>query len=64
MEHRTAKSNALIITHDGVQLGSVTPFFSFKPVYLEYNGKYEAVFWAAIYMLIEYMMHEDDLIVV
>mgnify|MGYP000853803648 FL=1 len=58
------KNNSLTITHDEVQLASVTPFFIFKPIYLEFTEKYEISFWAGIYMLIEYMMHEDDLIVV
>ncbi len=58
------KNNGLMITFGGVQLGSVTPFFTFKPIYLKLTGKYEVAFWAGIYTLIEYMMHEDDLIVV
>lgn len=58
------KNNGLTITHDGVQIGSVTPFFAFKPIFIEFTGKYEATFWAGIYSLIEYMMHEDDLIIV
>ncbi len=58
------KNNSLTIVHDGEPLGSVTPFFTFKPIYLECTEKYEITFWAGIYMLIEYMMHEDDLIVV
>lgn len=58
------KDNSLIITHDDMQLGSITPFFTFKPIFFEFLEKYEIVFWAAIYMLVEYMMYEDDLIVV
>lgn len=58
------KNNSLTIMHDGVQLGSVTPFFAFKPIYLNCNEKYEDTFLAGIYMLVEYMMHEDDLIIV
>ena len=58
------KNHSLIITYGDVQLGSVTPFFSLKPVYFECTERYDAVFWAGIYVLIEYMMHEDDLIVV
>lgn len=58
------KNNGLTITHDGIQIGSVTPPFTFKPIFIEFTGKYEATFWAGIYMFIEYMMHEDDLIII
>lgn len=58
------KNNGVTISQDGVQLGKVTPFFTFKPKYLEYIGQYEVTFWAGIYVLIEYMMHEDDMIFV
>lgn len=58
------KNNGIVIIQDEKTIGTITPFFSFKRMYLEHNGKYEATFWAGIYMLIEYMMHEDELIVV
>jgi len=64
MGHSAEKNNSLTITHDGVQLGSISPFFTFRPIFFELSEKYEIVFWAAIYMLVEYMMYEDDLIVV
>ncbi|MFT4105471.1 MAG: hypothetical protein QM657_06880 [Lacrimispora sp.] len=55
---------SLIITCNDIQLGSITPFFSLKPACFECAEKYDAVFWAGIYVLMEYMIHEDDLIVV
>lgn len=58
------KNNGLTITHDDTPIGNISPFFSFKPIFLEFTEKYEITFWASIYMLVEYMMHEDDLIVV
>lgn len=58
------KNNSLTITEKDEVIGTVTPFFSMKPKYLNHNGKYEATFLAGIYMLIEYMMQEDDLITV
>lgn len=58
------KNNGLNITHDDTSIGIISPFFSFKPVFLELSEKYEITFWASIYMLVEYMMHEDDFIVV
>lgn len=58
------RNHSFIITCNDIQLGSINPFFSLKPAYFECAEKYEAVFWAGIYVLIEYMMHEDDLIVV
>ena len=58
------KNNGLTITLDDTAIGNISPFFSFKPIFLEFSEKYEIAFWAGIYMLVEYMMHEDDLIVV
>ena len=58
------KSNGLVIICDDTTVGNISPFFSFKPIYLEIAEKYEITFWASIYVLVEYMMHEDDLIVV
>lgn len=58
------KNNGVTITHNETQLGKVTPFFSLKPSFLECNKKYDITFWAGIYILTDYMMHEDDLIVI
>lgn len=57
------KNNALTVNCDGVLMGSVTPFYTFKPIYLEFTEKYEPTFWAAVFVLIDYMMHEDNLII-
>lgn len=58
------KNNGLSITRDGTLLGRISPFFAFKPICLEITEKYEITFWAGIYILVDYMMHEDDLFVV
>ncbi len=58
------KNNGLTITHEGTTLANVSPFFKFKPICLEISEKHEITFWAGIYVLIEYMMHEDDIILV
>ena len=58
------KNNGLSITHDGNLIGSISPFFTFGPICLEIIEKYEIAFWAGIYILVDYMMHEDDLIIV
>lgn len=58
------KDNSILINNDKITLGTVTSFFSFKRKEIECLDGYDPAFLAGIYMLIEYMMHEDDLIVV
>lgn len=58
------RNNGLSIIRDDILMGSISPFFAFKPIYLKIIEKYEIAFWAGIYVLVEYMMHEDDLIIV
>lgn len=58
------KNNGVTITQNGALLGNVTPFFTLKPIYLECDEKYDIAFWAAVYVLTDYMMHEDDMILV
>ncbi|MDU2673008.1 MAG: hypothetical protein E7C49_13445 [Clostridium sp.] len=58
------KDNSILIYKDEKNLGMVTSFFSFKAKYLEFIEEYEPTFLASLYMLIDYMMHEDDLIIV
>jgi len=56
--------NSLIISNENEVLGTITAFFSFKKQYLDVNRKYEPAFLAGIYTLTDYMMHEDDLLIV
>ncbi len=58
------KNNCVIIYQDDAQLAKISSLISIKPIYLELTGKYDVLFWAAIYMLVEYMMYEDDLIAI
>lgn len=58
------RNNSVTIMQNDEILATVTPFFSFKKMYITHNEKFDDTFFTAIYMLIEYMMHEDDLIVV
>ncbi|SCJ10417.1 Uncharacterised protein [uncultured Clostridium sp.] len=58
------KDNSILIYKDEKKLGMVTSFFSFKAKYLECIEEYDPTFLASLYMLIDYMMHEDDLIIV
>lgn len=58
------KDNSISINQGDKNLGIVTSFFSFKAKYLEFIEEYEPTFLASLYMLIDYMMHEDDLIII
>jgi hypothetical protein len=58
------RNNSVTIMQNDEILATVTPFFSFKKMYITHNEKFDDTFFTAIYMLIEYMMHEDDLIIV
>lgn len=64
LQIKRQKDNSILINKDEKNLGIVTSFFSFKAKYLEFMEEYEPTFLASLYMLIDYMMHEDDLIVV
>lgn len=58
------RNNSVTIMLNDEILATVTPFFSFKKMYITHNEKFDDIFFSAIYMLVEYMMHEDDLIIV
>ena len=58
------QNNSVTIMQNNELLATITPFFSFKKMYITHNEKFDDTFFSTIYMLIEYMMHEDDLIIV
>lgn len=64
LQIKRQKDNSILINKGEKNLGKVTSFFSFKAKYLEFIEDYEPTFLASLYMLIDYMMHEDDLIVI
>ena len=64
LQIKRQKDNSILIYKYEKNLGMVTSFFSFKAKYINCIEEYEPTFLASLYMLIDYMMHEDDLIVV
>jgi len=58
------KDNGIVFYQSEQQIGRISPFFSLKPHIIEFYEKYDIAFIAGLYVLTEYMMHEDDLIIV
>ncbi len=58
------RNNSVTIRQHNELLATVSPFFSLKKMYITHNEKFDDTFYSAIYMLIEYMMHEEDLITI
>ena len=58
------KDNGIVFYQNKQQIGSISPFFSLKPHIIEFYKKYNIAFIAGLYVFAEYMMHEDDLIIV
>lgn len=58
------KDNSIVILQNKEPIAKVSQFFGLKKMSLEYTKDFGNVFWAGIYMLIDYMMHEDNLIAV
>lgn len=61
---KRGSNNSVTLLQNDEILATVTPFFSFKKMYITHNEKLDDTFISAIYILIEYMMHEDDLMIV
>jgi hypothetical protein len=58
------KDNGIVFYQNEQQVGRISPFFSLKPHIIEFYEKYNIAFIAGLYVIAEYMMHEDDLIIV
>ncbi len=58
------KDNGIVFYQNEQQIGRISPFFGLKPHIIEFYEKYNISFIAGLYVLAEYMMHEDDLIIV
>ena len=58
------KDNGIIFYQNDQQIGRISPFFNLKPHIIEFYEKYNIAFIAGLYVLAEYMMHEDNLIIV
>ena len=60
----TAKKQRDSFYQNDQQIGRISPFFSLKPHIMEFYDKYNVALIAGLYVLAEYMMHEDDMIIV
>ena len=58
------KDCSVEVRQDGTVVAETTPFFSLHPVTLTCSEAQPPAFWAALYLLMEAMMHEDDVEVV
>lgn len=56
--------NGIIYYQNEQQICKISPFFRFKQQFIEFYDEYNITFFAGLYVLAEYMMHEDDLVIV
>lgn len=58
------KDFSVLITDHGEVIGRITPFYRICPQIFACADRYPASMWAGIYVLVDYMMHEDELVAV
>lgn len=55
---------SLAVTQNGEPLGKGAGFIPWKSGRLEYTGECDALFWTGIYVLMDYMMREDEMLII
>jgi hypothetical protein len=53
---------SVLITDCSKVIGKITPFYKIAPQIFACSDEYPAAMWAGVYVLVDYMMHEDELI--
>lgn len=53
---------SVLITEQTKVIGKITPFYRIAPQIFACSDKYQAAMWAGLYVLVDYMMHENELI--
>ncbi len=53
---------SVLITDHSKVIGKITPFYRIAPQIFAGSDKYPLAMWAGLYVLADYMMHEDELI--
>jgi hypothetical protein len=57
------KDFSVLIVDKNEVIGKITPFYGIRQQIFACADKYPASMWAGLYVLVDYMMHEDKLIV-
>ena len=58
------KNSNVLISAEIIVFGKITPFLTLQHQKFNCSNEFEIDFWAAMYVLCYYMVHEDDLITV
>lgn len=58
------KDFTVLITDEIEVIGKITPFYGICSQIFACADKYSASMWAGLYVLVDYMMHEDELVCV
>ena len=58
------RDHSVLFAHDGTVLGKLSPFFTVRPQVFACSDKFSVTFWAALYVLAYYMVHEDEMVLV
>ena len=58
------KNSNVLISSENIVFGKITPFLTLQHQKFNCSNEFEIDFWAAMYVLCYYMVHEDDLITV
>lgn len=64
LEAARQKDFSVLITDNSAVIGKITPFYKTFPQKFACADRYPADLWAGLYVLVDYMMHEDNLIAV
>lgn len=54
------RDQSVLFIRETTVIGKISPFFSVRPQIFACSDDYPAVFWAAMYVFANYMMHEGD----
>ena len=58
------RDHSVLFVHDGTVQGKLSPFFTVRPQLFACSDKFSVAFWAALYVLAYYMVHEDEMVMV
>lgn len=58
------RDHSVLFVHDGTVQGKLSPFFTVRPQIFACSDRFTVAFWAALYVLAYYMVHEDEMVLV
>ena len=58
------RDHSVLFVHDGTVQGKLSPFFTVRPQIFACSDRFTVAFWAALYVLAYYMVHESEMVLV